>query len=454
MANVPLPTGYKGVDDLPKRRELLINLMPTQEGIVRTPGISSVITSAGTGCRGARTWSVDEKAYFVKGTTLYRLESNETETNLGTIAGTEDVVFSDGQIFLVIMVIGGSAYSYDATNGLQSITDPAYVASQSVTFINGRHFFVPSDGSPGKYTKIENANTGVIEMDGFIDAEQLPDLNRHCINLKNTLVVFGTSSAQNFRNSGDESLPFIPMTGTRIEAGFVAGGSNYKNTYVFIGRAKDQDYAIYAIAGQGREEKISNAAVTEDLNDLTQAEVEAAIVNRFTWLGQEIVAWTVATRTFAFIGGEWIILDSVLNGDEYGPWRAKGVAFAYGRFYIGDRSSNNIGKLADIASEYGTDVEAQLDTFYRGPRNSYFSPSSLEVDVLTGQNGSTIGLSLSKDGRLKSDYFYESLGVTGDYDKRVKWEPPGGLGEYENYMGISLRFTGQVQFSAEALDVS
>lgn len=447
--NIPAPKGYTGVDDLPKQRELLINLFSVDDGIVRAPGIDEVIAAAGDGCRGADTWFLDEKAYFVLGTTLYRLESNETLTNLGTIAGTDDVVFSGGQVELVIVVKGGSGYTYDSVNGLRLITSPNYVASDSVTFVDGRHVFVPSDGSQAFWTELDDART--TEATYIFTAEELPDKNVHAINLKNLLVIFGRESIEFFRPVDSTTLPYARMGNTRIDTGYVSGGSKYRAAYVFIGRDSKQSYAIYAMQGQSQPIQISNAAVTEDLNDYTQAQIEAARVNRFKWLDKEFVAWTIADKTYCYVDGNWIFLDSELSGNNTGAWRVNGIAFAYGRYYVGDTSTNNIGKLTDSPSEYGSDVEFQIDTFIRATRGADMRPKGIEVDVLTGQTASTLGLRLSKDGRIKEDYLYRSLGVTGDYRRRVRWRPPGGVGNYESFIGISLRGTGQTRFGLEAI---
>lgn len=445
--NVPIPDSYMGVDSLPKQREKLINVFKSDDSIVRTPGIDSVISSSGSGCRGADTWFLDEKAYFVQGTTLYRLNADESRTSLGTISGSSDVVFSGGLSELVILVKGGSAYTYDNTNGLRVIDSPNYIPSVSVDFIDGRHVFVPSDGSQAFWTEIDDART--IESTYIFNAEELPDKNVHVVNIKNLLILFGTESAEFFRPTDNVLLPFSRLSGARINTGFVSGGSRYRSAYVFIGRDSQQSYAIFAVEGQSQPVQLSNSAVTEDLNNYSKSEIESARVNRFKWLDKEIVAWTVSDRTYCYVDGKWIFMDSVINGTESGPWRVNGVAFAYGRYYVGDRSTNNIGKLSSAPSEYGESIEYQIDTFLRSSRGSFMTPRGLEVEVLTGQNGGSIGLSLSKDGRIRGDYSYRSLGAAGEYQRRVRWF--GGLGQYESFMGISIRGTGQIQFSMEAI---
>lgn len=451
MPIVNLPTGYQGIDELPKQRELLLNLYNTGTGIVRTPGVTSLITSAGDPCRGADTWAVDGAAYFVIGTTLYKLNSDETRTSLGTIPGTEPVIFSGGQVQLVIMVVGGQAFTYDASNGLEQIVNANFLPSVSVDFIDGRHVFVPADGSPAIYSEVDDA--GTFDPLAFFDAEELPDINQYLINVRNQLFIMGTESTEIFNTTGEADAPFSRRSGSRIDFGYVAGAVRYKNTFCFIGRARSQAPDIYMMV-TGDATPITNPAVVEDLLSYTKAQLQECKANRFKFNGLEFITFTFYNRTYAFCEGNWVVLDSNLNGSSAGPWRVNGIAYAYGKYYVGDLDSANIGILADVPSEYGGNTEYQIDTWLRTDRGTFMRPKMLEAEVLTGQNGTTIGLSLSRDGRIKSDYHYRNLGSTGNYQRRVTWRPSGGLGRYESFMGISLRGTGQVKFGAEAIAVT
>lgn len=451
MVNVPLPVGYVGIDDLPKQRELLINCINLDGSIVRTPGIDSLLTHSGTGCRGSTTWAVDGKAYFVIGTDLVRVEANETLTTLGTIAGAADCDLVGGQVQLVVLVRGGNAYTYSPGGGLAQITDPNFVPCVSVDYIDGRHVYIPADGSPAIYSEVDDA--GTFTALSFFDAEESPDVNRFIINVQNQLFIMGEESTEMFISTGDADAPFSRSGGQRIDYGYAAGGVRFANTYCFIGRQRSQSYAIY-VKETGGAQEISNAVVNEDLNGYTKEQIEAVRVNRFKWYGKELLAWSFHDKTYVFCEGNWIFMDSDLNGTEAGPWRVNGVAFANGKYYVGDRETGNIGVLSESPSEYGEQIEYQFDTYVRAQRGQYMTPSSLEADVLAGQNATTIGLSLSRDGRIRGDYHYRGLGSTGHYQRRIRWNPSGGLGRYESYMGISIRGTGKVQFSAEGLYVN
>lgn len=452
MANVQLPRGYRGLDDLPKQHESLINLVNVGGSVVRTPGVDSLIESAGDGCRGAATWFVDGSPYYVLGDTLYRLESDETLTDLGTIGGTADCILVGGQVEMVICVVGGPSYTYATGPGLQQIVDPNFLPSKSVDFIDGRFVFVPADGSPAFYTDVDDAST--IGALSFFDAEELPDINESVINVRNLLFLQGSQGTEVFTSTSDADAPFARRNGSRVDYGYVSGMIRYKNTFAFIGKQREQSFGIY-IMRTGECEEISAGIVSEDLNDnYTRDQIVACRANRFKWFGLEFIAFSFFDKTYCYCEGEWFILDSALNGTDAGPWRVNGICFAYGKYYVGDRATNNIGILSENPGEYGNQVEYQLDTFYRGPRGSYLRPKMLEIEILTGQNATTVGLSLSKDGRIKGDYHYRSLGPTGEYQRRVRWRPSGGLGRFESFMGISIRGTGNVKIGAEGIDVS
>ncbi len=443
-----LPKGISGLSSMPKTQEMLCNLYWTDAGIMRTPGIDFVLNAPTDRLRGAGLWYLDSCAYFVIGAALYRLESSMSLTEIGPIAGISDCVFSSGHTTLVIIAQGGAGYTYDATAGLVPITDPDFIPCDSVDFMDGRHVFIPSDGSPAIYSEIDLS--GAINPLSFFDAEELPDTNRVCINISNQLYIGGGQSFEIYKSTGDNTAPFGRREGARVDVGYVGGIVRYKNTFAFIGHRRDQGFTICAMTS-GDVVDLSTPAIAEIINSLTLAQLSAATVDTFEWNQTTFIVWTVGELSLCFVDGQWIYLDSDLNGSEDGPWRARGVVFAHGRYYVGDRTTGSIGRLSDGSAEYGENVEYWLQSFGRMPRNSYPSVRSLEIDALTGLGAETVGLSVSRDGRNWSGFYYRDLGDVGEYQRRIVWA--GGLGRYESFMGYRLRGTGQVKFSLEGAQI-
>lgn len=453
MPQIPLPKGIQGIEAVPKAQEHLINLMWCESALIRTPGIDSFAEATGP-CRGATSWYVDGRAYFVTGTDLLQVQPDGVVNHLGTIPGSEDVVFSLGQVNLVIVVKGGNGYRYNASEGLVQIRDPDYLPSVSADFMDGRHVFIPADGSPAFYSDIDRA--GDINPLSFFDAEELPDENKAVINLANQLYILGEQSMEVFRTNVDPDLVFTRREGARIDTGYIGGLTRFGPTAAFIGRNRDEGAKFYVI-GSGQAQEFSTPAIAELINDeYTLSELQDCNVVRYEWKNQEALAFNLARHTLTFCKGVWYYQDSNLNGSTVGPWRAKGVCNAYGKFLVGDSGSSVIGTLSNAPTEYGEDIEAEIKTFARGERESYLQISALMLDCLTGNKltKETIRLSISKDGYTFGDWFSRSLGTTGHYRRLVKWQPPGGMGTHENYMGIKLRTTADVQFSIEALQFS
>lgn len=446
MPNVPFPKGIVGLQAFPKQQEWLKNFLLTQEGVIRTPGIEAFTVGSGV-CRGASQWR-DGYDYQVSGNDLIRINSVGSITVLGTIAGSADCVFSPGQTNLVIVVKGGNGYRYNDTDGLVQITDPDYIPSVSVDFIDGRHVFVPYDGEPAFYSSVDSP--GDISPLSFFDAEELPDKNRAVINVQNQLIILGDDSFEVFRTNIDPDVVFTRREGARVDVGYIAGLTRFAGTFAFLGRSREQT-ARFFVAGAGTAEPISTPAIDEILNDdYTAAEREECEGMRYEWKGTEVLVFTLPRHTFKFANGIWSYADSDLDGTNAGQWRARWISCGAGRYVVGDREGSNIGILSNEPSEYGDRLEAELQTYVRDERNSYIDITKLELDCLTGQaiTNKTVGISVSRDARIWSDYHYRTLGLIGKYSQRVLWQP---IGQCENYLGIRIRTTADVSFSLEAL---
>lgn len=446
---IPFPKGIVGLDIAPKLQEYLLNLFISRSGVVRTPGIDSFGTGVGT-CRGAETWR-NGKAYMVSGNSLISIASTGAITNLGTISGTADCVFSLGQVNIVIIVKGGDGYYYNETNGLQQITDTDFLPSASVDFIDGRHVFIPADGSPAFYTEIDNPNS--ISPLAFFDAEELPDKNKAVINTQNQLIILGDDSAEIFRTNVNPDVVFSRREGSRIDYGFIGGLVRFGNTFAFVGRKRGEAAQIF-VMGSGRAEPISSEAVDQLINkEYTGEERAACEAYRYVWDSYEVLVFTFARHTLKFVNGQWVYSSSELNDSVQGQWRVKGICYAYGHYIVGDRDNSKIGKLSDSATEYGEDVEFEVQTYIRDEKNTYFDVNAITLDNLTGQSDTeqTISLRLSKDGRTYYDPIPRSLGLKGEYAKQITWQP---VGQVENFLGMKLRSTAPVKFGMESIQAT
>jgi hypothetical protein len=106
-------------------------------------------------------------AYSVNGNNLYRINSDETTTDLGTITGTGRVSLADNGLEICIVVPSVAGYIYSVAAGLQIITDTNYTntlgPSEQVVFKDSYfiHYKNDNNASNKPIFFISNLNDGL-----------------------------------------------------------------------------------------------------------------------------------------------------------------------------------------------------------------------------------------------------------------------------------------------------
>lgn len=448
MPNVPLPKGIVGDKDTPELQESLVNLYnPGNNTLLKTPGVKSLGVGNGP-CRGVIDFN--EQHYQVSGNQLIRVGEFGDVQTLGTIAGTEDCVLERSFSFLVIIVKGGNGYSFNDTQGVVQITSANFTPSIDVCAINQRFVFVPADGGVIFYTDVGTLN---IADSNFFDAELLPDRNTGCININNDLYIGGVDSWEVFRDIGDIDNPFLRVDGAAVEGGYLVAKARYKNSFVFLGREREGNFGFY-IMGSGVMSRISVDPIDEILNeDYTLDQLRSCTSQRFTWNKTDMVAFRLPNETFLFYGSGWSRIqtgiDSALKNQ---PWDVKFLAFSYGKYLTGSATTPNIGKLANITTEFDNRIERQINTFISASEpNTYFVIDNFFLDGLTGTKliEGTVGLSISRDNETFGPTIWRGLGHIGKSQQQLAWY--GGAGAFEKFCGVRIRTTADVNFSLKGL---
>ena len=446
LANIPLPLGLSGSVKLPKTQTTLINCWNADGKIITRPGMTGLATT-GLVARGEFVWNGG--LYQVVSTSLIKITSVVTGAYsvIGAIAGAADIDVAIGFNTACIIVKGGNGYTLDKSDVLSQMVSAQFVASNSVTHINGRFVFIPSDGDPAFFSDVGAADS--IQTSSFFDAEELPDKNTVTINLNNNLYIGGTDSFELFRDTGVGPNYFHRLN-ARVSFGYIGGLVEYSTTFLFVGREKDQDYGIYAME-QGNAPKISNELIDDILSKYTQTELENIRANRFKWRGYDIATFKLSNHAFGFLKGNWFELTTQV-GNESKPWAANHITHFEGNYYIAHEGE--IGVMDDVPTDYGNPFEKAFEVGFTEDRD--FSVSALELFISQGYNDAigSVSLELSRDNVLYTEPFYRPTGDKGEYYNKLEWVYPGGLGYYEGFMGIRLSTTESVNFSASALNIT
>jgi len=442
LADIDLPTGFDGTLELPRTRRTLVNCWNALGKTISRPGIDE-LNNTGKVARGNFVWN--DNLYQVISNDLIRIDSVVTGayTVVGTIAGFEPIDTAIGFNHAVIIVKGGLGYTFDKTETLTQITSPQFVASNSVDHINGRFVYIPSNGDPAFYSDVGAG--GTIQTASFFDAEELPDRNEVTFNFRNTLYIGGTDSFELFLNppGATDSLAFQRLQNGRIPNGYIGGILEYNDTFLFVGREKDQDFGIYRI-DQGSAPKISNEAIDTILSTYTIDQLKECVSARFKWHGYDIATFTFVNHAFGYLGGYWFELKDG-NGD---PWEGGYITQFNGKYYTA--YSDKIGVLSDIYNDYGVNFEQGIDMAFEAPNNIDFTLKNAILHMSQGYNDAvgSVSLRLSHDNVLYGPYFFRPTGAKGQYANQLKWDYPGGLGYYRGFVGVSFRSTENINFSA------
>jgi hypothetical protein len=476
MPTIPFPQGFNGIKEFPRLKETLINILNVGGNkLYQRPGIDP-FTNTGFGpCRGQAKFN--NELYQVSGQKFIKINEDGTIRDISTefaidIEGFGDdefapVVFAEGYTHLVFVVKGGEGYAWDGVTFDAIGTN--YLPSVDVDYMDGRYIFIPADGSPAFFSDPFDPFT--IDPLAFFDAETQPDLNTGILNFKQRLYIMGEETIEVFRSTGQPVTPQNPVPYRRIDGasiwtGLVSGHTLFGPSFAFLGKDKDNNYGFF-LMGSGNAQRISNPAVDELINTFyTVDQLRECTAHRLQWKNQDVAIFRLPFHTLGFNGTGWSFIRSIATFEDkqflvedFKTWRANYITHCYGEYFVGDVTTDDVGILSEIATDYGDDVSFGFDTFFKAPKESYFTAKSLNIDGLTGQVAEgeperTIGLAISDDGYTYGPFFFSGLGETGDYRKEIFWEFPGGLGTYSDFMGIRIRTTAPVEISAEGLDVS
>ncbi len=376
----------------------------------------------------ATTFEISSIAFGTDETGSFTLKSFE----ISSIAfGSNEV---GGKFTLVLADVSGNAN---------------FVPFTDVTHINGRFIYVPFSGDPAKFSDVGAA--GTIQPLSFFDAEELPDKNNGCFNLRNVLYITGTDSIESFRDSGATPNPFLRVNGARLDNGFIGALLEYNATFLFIGREKDQDFGIYAVA-QGVAPKISNQGIDLILSTYAIEELEAAIPGRIKWRGFDIATFTLKRDSFGYFGGEWFLLDTIFSNRSK-PWGAGFIAQFEGKYYTA--FDDKVGVFENIATDYGNRITRRILTGIEEENGDFMTFQKVQLGISQGFNAGegSVALKLTRDNVTFGQPVYRKTADIGKYADHLEWNYPGGLGTYHGFLGIEFFTTEDILSSVEYMIV-
>lgn len=414
-----------------------------------TPGITQTATTGASTSdvnRGAH--ALDGVPYFVNGTDLYRLDSDETVTaSLGTIAGTGMVSMADNGTQLLILAPGGTGYIFTAPSTLATITGTEFNSDngvpQFVVFIDG-YFVVTTDDNKFIISALNDGTTWAA-LD-FATAESNPDNITAPFVYNNQLFIAGERTLEGFTNIGGTDFPF-QRSGLFLRQGVLAPHSiaNQVNTVMFLGAGRDEGPAIWQLSGN-QTTKVSTRAIDSILQRLTTAERADVFAWSYAQSGHYFVGFSLPMTTLVYDATtqRWHERKSnITYPDETSAivrFRPNSLVTAYSKLYVGDSQDGRIGVLdIDEYQEYGTNIIRCVATQpFQNNMEPFFVPS-LELTVESGMGNADVAdpqvrMAISRDGgKTYASDRMRGIGKIGEYNKRAIWRRNGRTERFDVY---------------------
>lgn len=453
---LPIANGAYVSESLPLSAQQCINWYPSiqevpalnQETLRGTPGLYQVATSGASitdKSRGVHTFK--GRLYMVNGPTLWRLNDDNTLTNLGQIESDARVTMVNNDSQLLILVPGGAGYIFtDDPDALTEITDSDFRANgnpQYATFVDGYFVFTTDE----KKFIISALNDGLdYNALDFGSAESSPDGVVVPFVYKNQLFIGGEFTLEGFTNQGGADFPF-QRSGLFLEQGVFAPYSpvKTKDSLLFVGGGEDESPAVWGLSGNGTE-KVSTKAIDDVLLRLTPDELAQVFGWSYGQAGHYFVGFSLPDTCIVFdtSTGRWHERQSRVEKPdstvETQTYRVKGFATAYGRLYVTDGLDGRVGVAdLDTYTEYGSVMVRTIATQpFQANMEPFFVPN-LEATIESGVGNSSdpdpqISLQVSRDGgKTWSDERARPMGKIGEYNRRAVWRRNGRSKRFDVY---------------------
>jgi hypothetical protein len=340
-----------------------------------------------------------------------------------------------------VLVDGPNGYFYNVvTRAFTQITDPAFLGSNTVAFIDGWWVF----NQPGTQTFYTNAQPYALTFNAsyFANKDASSDKLVGVMASKEELWLVGERTTEIWYNAGGPYFPFQRLVGTMLQVGckapasiarFSSGG---QDGLIWLGRSdrgeniviRTKGFAADVVSTPAVSHAIAQYPVTQDAVGYTYQEDTHEFY---------VLTFPTADRTWVFDGS--VPLEYAwtqrLSYDPYAQaWhRHRSSAFMNfaGMRIVGDYQNGSLYQLTRSAyTDAGWPLLARRRAPYvwdKGPRGRVFL-SSLQLEFAPGQ-GSASGLGqnpvanlrISRDGTTFGQQWPAPMGAMGRFKTRTLW---------------------------------
>ena len=362
----------------------------------------------------------------ITSTAVYRTTKAGVTSLIGAITAPEKCRIA-ASVTEIIVVTGGNAYQV-VSGGVNQLLDPDLGFVVDVVYLAGVFVYVSKDSDRIKWSEVLNG--AVIAPASFATAESKPDRLRGCAVVADDLVLLGYETTEVWGKTGVITAPFQPRDGSISSIGCASlhsivtfGDSGAGNRVAWLGN----DRIIRSSSGGGAEQ-ISNQSLNEELQGLSEAELEAVNAFSFNEDGAWFVCYQLPNTTWVFDVS--LALWHTRSGLDT-PWLVNSACEAWGKQIVGRADVNAVGYLdAETETDFNERIRRVFSAYF--PNDAGYLPiSSVTLRTSLGRNAivatdALIWLDWSDNrGETWFTKRSKSLGLQGNYKSSVSWSPCG-----------------------------
>lgn len=391
----------------------------------QVPGKVAKVT-LGSSLRGA--FVAREVLYVVAGPKFYRIASDWTATELGTLSSSSGPVdFADNTTQLCI-VDGAYGYVYDLDAGTFAAIGANWPGSSRVATVDG--FGVYCEPGTEQFFVTDNQDFSLIDALSYASAEGTTgNIVAHIVKHRELLILKErTGEIWYSSGGGGADFPFARNDGAALEFGCAATHSLQKMAGTAFWLSKDENgSATVSAMSAYSPQRVSSHALEEALSSV--ADLSSAYAFTYQQEGLSFYVLQVpglsSTWVYELASGVWHERGEWVNG-AYAPDLATCHAYAYGVHIVGGSD----GVLYQLDPTVSTSAGNELVRDWISPHNAQPNAArmrfgSLQVDCEVGEGlagaDAKLMLRYSNDGgKVWSNWRYLTLGEIGRYQARAR----------------------------------
>jgi len=377
-------------------------------------------------------------------------------------------------LVLCVIVPGGDGYFYTlATNTLETITDPIFVAFQAqqggvTSVVEKSNRFIYTTDEEFFLGSILATNDGKnFDALDFEDSEVDPDAIVRAMEINNELYIFNAETTELYQEIGGVDFPYQRILGATIDKGLKSRFAviEFSKTFLFLGNSTQEAPAIWQTA-QGAANKISTPAIDQAIQAYTDDELSAVTAWSYSQEGHFFAGFNFPNETFVYDGtssqasGRHIWHKRQTN---VGRWRVEDIVTIFGKVLASNKTDGQIGDVSrTYTQEFGDPVTRTLICPYLLTNGNSFRVSYAEASITagtgTGNNDpDPVGHAPKVEMLVSSDSSrsFRSLGEVeigqqGQWEKRQVWRR---LGRFNYDMVMKFVTSSPVMSEFQRLDI-